>query len=198
MSLQGGLRWERGLTVVTRKGVRSCDVSCKTAAPCETLPAQTTLGDFDQAHKVVGLVRVVLKLCVPVESEVAVFTLEEVGLPEMLVQGNPGVDSFSASVAVEWPRRCVPRFDQVVLATFKGPTLLVNEDSMGEKVSLCWEVKVAFLTRNHILADDGCVIVEDHHRLHERDVGVIHSNNFWHHRSKSASKVRAALFLTIF
>ena len=162
-------------------------MSCKTAAPCETLPAQTTLGDFDQTHKVVGLVRVVLKLCVPVESEVAVFTLEEVGLPEMLVQGNPGVDSFSASVAVEWSRRRFSGFDRFFLASCKSPTLLMYQKSMSEEISLSWEPKFTLLAGNDILTTIRAIVND--HGFHERNIRIIHCDDFWYHGCVSTTEI---------
>ena len=89
----------------------------KTAASSETLPAQSTLRSFNQPHKIVGLICVVLKLCVPIESEVTVFTLEKVGLPKMLSKSNPSVDGLFASVAVEWSRRYFSRFGQFLLTS---------------------------------------------------------------------------------
>ena len=79
-----------------------------------------------------GLVCVVLKLCVPVESKVTVFTLEEVRLPKVFGQSDPSVDRLSASVAVEGSRRRFASFDQLLLISCKGPTLLMNQESVDE------------------------------------------------------------------
>ena len=121
MSLQGNLGLECGLTAVAREGVWRCNVSRKTAASSKTFPTQATLCYFDQPHKIVGLVCVVLKLCVPVESKVTVFTLEEVRLPKVFGQSDPSVDRLSASVAVERSRRRLASFDQHLLISCKGP-----------------------------------------------------------------------------
>ena len=150
VSLQGSLGLECRFTAVAGEGVGRCNVSRKAAASSETLPAQSTLRNFNQPHKIVGLVCVVLKLCVPVESEVTVFTLEEVRLPKMLGKGNPSVDGLSASAAVEWSRRCFTRFGQFLLTSCKGPALLMDQESMSEEVSLCWEPMFTLLAGDDI------------------------------------------------
>ena len=196
VSLQGSLGLECGVTGVTREGVSRCNVSCKAAASSKALPTQSTLRNFNQPHKIVGLICVVLKLCVPVESKVTVFTLEEVRLPKVFGQSDPSVDRLSASVAVERSRRRFTSFDQLLLISCKGPTLLMNQESVGEEISLCWEPKITLLTWNDILDANGLVDNDD--SLHNWDVCIIHSNNIWNHCCECSLEICATCFLTIF
>ena len=196
VSLQGSLGLECGVTGVTREGVSRCNVSCKAAASSKALPTQSTLRNFNQAHKIVGLICVVLKLCVAVESEVTVFTLEKMRLPKMFGESNPSVDGFSASVAVEWSRRCFTRLDNLLLTSGKAPTLLMDQESMSEEVSLSWEPKFTLLAGNDILTSL-CAIVNDH-SFHERDVCIVHCDNFWNHGGVSTTEIGTTTFLTIF
>ena len=187
VSLQGSLGLECGFTAVTREGVGSCNVSCKAAASSKTLSAQSTLSNFNQSHKIVGLVCVVLKLRVAVESEVTVFTLEKVRLPKMFGKGNPSVDGLSASVAVERSRWGFTSCDQLLLASRKGPTLLMYQESMSEEVPLGWEPEFTLLAGNDILTPIRAIVND--HSFHERDVSIVHCNDFGYHSGVSTTEV---------
>merc|ERR1712130_792583 len=100
-------------------------------------------------------------------------------LPKVFGEGNPSVDRLPASVAVEWSRRRFSGFDQFLLTSGKGPTLLMYQKSMSEEISLSWEPKFTLLAGNDILTTIRAIVND--HGFHERDISIIHCNDFWYH-----------------